>query len=264
MNGQLMTRRMRYAIAGGLLALGAPAGLLLTRMLRQHFPLRSAVREIEQDLATYVYSATSTAVAFTIFGAIVGRYADQLAELATTDPLTGLVNARGFHDRLRHELGRADRYQEPLSLLILDLDGLKRVNDHLGHEAGDAALRSIAGAIRSELREIDLGARLGGDEFGVLAPRTTEESALVLAERLRSCVVASSHDVLGHSTTISIGIASLIPARNERSTAAALIAAADAALYRAKRAGGNRAVGAAPFACEARRLTGSTLTWRSR
>jgi len=119
-------------------------------------------------------------VAFALFGGVLGHYADQLARLAATDSLTGLFNTRVFHERLRQELGRAARYREPLSLLMVALDGLKRVNDQYGHAAGDAALRSVARAIRAGLREIDFGARLGGDEFGVLAPRTNEESAEIL------------------------------------------------------------------------------------
>ena len=167
-----MMRRSRYAVAGGLLGLGAPVGLLCVRLLRNGFSLRSVSREIVTDTETYIYSAASTTVGFALFGGVIGYYGDRLAELAATDPLTGLSNTRAFEDRLRHELARVARYQEPLSLLIIDLDGLKCVNDHYGHAAGSDALRSVADAIREELREIDLGARLGGDEFGVLAPRT--------------------------------------------------------------------------------------------
>jgi diguanylate cyclase (GGDEF)-like protein len=175
-----------------------------------------------------------------LFGGVLGHYADRLALLATTDPLTGLFNPREFHDRLRRELGRAARYQEPLSLLIVDLDGLKRVNDDHGHAEGDAALRMVAAAIRSTLRETDLGARLGGDEFCLLAPRTNKESAVVLAERLRACVAKEINGRVGRRTTISIGIASLAPSGSECTTPVSLVQAADEALYRAKRDGGNR------------------------
>jgi diguanylate cyclase (GGDEF)-like protein len=229
-----------YALAGGVLGLGAPAGLLFLRLKRRALSFHSAVQEMKADRATYIYAATSTTVAFALFGGVLGHYADRLSQLATTDPLTGLFNPRAFHERLRQEMGRAARYREPLSLLIVDLDGLKRVNDQYGHEVGNAALRSVAGAIRSELREIDLGARIGGDEFGVLAPRTNEESALVLAERLRARVAEGVGAAPGLGTTISIGIAALAPSRNGRPTPVSLIAVADEALYRAKRDGGNR------------------------
>jgi diguanylate cyclase (GGDEF)-like protein len=124
--------------------------------------------------------------------------------------------------------------------LIVDLDSLKRVNDQYGHVTGDAALRSVAAAIRSGLREIDLGARLGGDECGVLVPRTNEESAVVLAERLRALVAKGVNGPTGRGTTISILIASLVPSRDERPTSVSLMTTADEALYLAKREGGDR------------------------
>jgi diguanylate cyclase (GGDEF)-like protein len=237
-------RRIRYALAGGLLGLGAPAGLLLIRLMRRGLSVNSVVQEIRTDPETYIYTATSTTLVFAVFGRVLGRYADRLAQLATTDPLTGLFNARAFHERLREELGRAARYQEPLSVLMVDLDGLKRVNDQHGHEAGDAALRSVAAAIRGGLREIDLGARLGGDEFAVLAPRTNEESARVLAERLRAVAAEGDSSPTGQRTTISIGIASLVPSSADRPMSVSLMTAADEALYQAKREGGNLVVAA--------------------
>jgi diguanylate cyclase (GGDEF)-like protein len=236
-------RRTLYALAGGVLGLGAPSGLLFIRLMRRGLSVRSAIQEMRTDREIYIYTATSTTLAFALFGGVLGHYADRLAQLATTDSLTGLFNARAFHERLRQELGRAARYQEPLSLLIVDLDGLKRVNDQYGHEAGNAALRSVAAAIRSGLREIDLGARLGGDEFGVLAPRTNEESAVVLAERLRALVAIRVKGAASRGTTISIGVTSLVPSRGARPTPVALMAAADEALYQAKREGGDRVVG---------------------
>jgi two-component system cell cycle response regulator len=239
-------RRIRYALAGGLLGLGAPAGLLIVRLRRRGVSVRSVAQEIRTDLETYIYTTTSTTLVFAVFGGVLGQYADRLAQLATTDPLTGLFNARAFHERLSEEWGRAARYQEPLSLLVVDLDGLKRINDQHGHEAGDAALRSVAATIRRGLREIDLGARLGGDEFGVLAPRTSEGSALALAERLRALVAEGINDPIRRATTISIGIASLVPSRDERPTSAALMTAADDALYQAKREGGNRLAARVP------------------
>lgn len=239
-DGGVSTRRLLYAMTGCVLGLGAPAGLLLTRLRRHEFSMRSVLEEIGRDRETYVYSTMSTTVAFALFGGVLGQYADRLARLATTDSLTGLYNPRAFHDRLRLELGRMARYRETLSLLILDLDGMKRVNDQFGHEAGDAALRSVAAAIRSGLREIDLGARIGGDEFAVLAPQTDAKSAVALAERLRALVAKSVDGSAGRSTTVSIGIVSVASSTDEPPTPASLMATADTALYAAKRAGGNR------------------------
>jgi diguanylate cyclase (GGDEF)-like protein len=229
-------RRTLYALAGAVLGLGAPAGLLGLRVMRRALGGRSVMEEIRNDSETYLYTAASTSIAFALFGGVLGRYADRLARLATTDPLTGLSNARVFHERLRQELGRVDRYHESFSLLILDLDSLKHINDQYGHQAGDEALRSVARAIRRGLREIDLGARLGGDEFGVLAPGTNQASAVTLGERLRANVTAAS----GPGARVSIGIASLVPSKGERPLPGAMMAAADKALYRAKREGGDR------------------------
>lgn len=103
--------------------------------------------------------------------------------LSETDVLTGLANARGLFDRLEAELARSRRYHEPLALLLVDLDGLKRINDRHGHHAGDEAIRSLAAVIRFQLRESDVGARWGGDEFAVLAPNTSEHDAVALAAR---------------------------------------------------------------------------------
>jgi diguanylate cyclase (GGDEF)-like protein len=236
----MSARRTLYALAGAVLGLGAPAGLLGIRLMRRGLGGRSVVEEIRNDPETYVYTASSTSIVFALFGGILGRYADRLARLATTDALTGLSNARVFHERLRQELGRVVRYHESLSLLVLDLDSLKHINDQHGHQAGDEAIRSVAGAIRRGLREIDLGARLGGDEFGVLAPRTNEESAVALGERLRALVRTHGGAASDAGATVSIGVASLVPSRGERPTPGALMAAADQALYRAKRAGGDR------------------------
>src|SRR4249919_3633785 len=121
----MFPRRALYALAGGVLGLGAPSGLLLIRLMRRGLSVRSAIHEMRTDREIYIYTATSTTVAFALFGGVLGRYADRLALLATTDSLTGLFNARAFHERLRQELGRAARYHDPLSVLIMDLDGLK-------------------------------------------------------------------------------------------------------------------------------------------
>lgn len=224
-----------------MLALGAPAGLLLTRLARRgEFSWRVVGNEIVSDGATYAYVAGSTTIAFALFGGVLGHYADRLARLATTDSLTGLLNARAFDQRLRQEVARAARYGGPMALLILDLDGLKRINDQQGHLAGDRALQSVAGAIRDELREVDIAARLGGDEFGVLAPRTDGTAALVLGDRVRVLAAERLAAAVGQPFTVSVGAASLEPTEFPIGTTSSLMRSADTALYEAKRQGGNR------------------------
>jgi diguanylate cyclase (GGDEF)-like protein len=234
-------RRLVYTISGALLALGAPTGLLLMRLLRRRVvSWRTLSDEIAGDRATYAYVAGSTTMAFALFGGVLGHYADKLARLATTDPLTGLLNARAFDQRLRQEVARAARYGGPLALLMLDLDGLKAINDQQGHPAGDRALQSVASAIRSELREVDLAARLGGDEFGVLAPRTDYTAAMALGNRVRALAAERLAAALGRRCTVSVGAACLRPAETKTGTRGVLMESADTALYEAKRQGGNR------------------------
>lgn len=238
-----MQRSLAYACAGGLLSAGAPLGLLAVRRQcrddDRHGPSwRSAMHDVARHPRDYTYVALSTALVFTVFGYVLGRQADRLAELSATDPLTGLSNARGLFDRLEIELARARRYREPLALLLVDLDGLKRINDRFGHHAGDAALRRLADVIRSQLRETDVAARWGGDEFAVMAPNTAKDAAVAMAERIR--VLIPGEDGAWRLSG-SLGVVVLDPQDGEDiGDAATLMRAADAALYEAKGMGRDR------------------------
>ena len=161
-----------------------------------------------------------------------------LSEMATTDALTGLRNRRALNHSLQLELAIVERRSTPLSLLMLDVDHFKRINDTHGHEAGDKVLRAIAQLLSGCARVIDIVARVGGEEFAVILPNTDAQGALVIAERMRTAVAAA--DWLGHPTTISIGAATL----QGEEDAARLYARADAALYAAKSAGRNQVVSA--------------------
>lgn len=236
-----MPRRILYAACGTLLSLGAPVGLLLLRLGfdRGVSPVRIG-SELATDVPTYAYISLSTAIVFTLFGYALGRQADRLAQLSITDALTGLHNARALEERLRHELARSTRYRQPLSLLLIDLDGLKVINDRLGHDAGDRALRHIAVVIQSQLRFSDLGARWGGDEFALLAPNTGAMAAAALAERVRSLVANDPAGRFVPPVTISIGIATFDPDQDIGVDRVTLMRTADSALYEAKRMGRNR------------------------
>ncbi|WP_225584866.1 MULTISPECIES: sensor domain-containing diguanylate cyclase [unclassified Acidovorax] len=161
-----------------------------------------------------------------------------LNELARTDPLTGLRNRRAFDDSLELELAVVERTRSPLSLLMLDVDHFKQINDNFGHAAGDKVLRSIAQVLSGCVRIIDIVARVGGEEFAVILPHTDATGAHEVAQRMRVAVAQASW--LCQPTTISIGAASLRDAESARS----LFARADAALYAAKRSGRNRVVAA--------------------
>jgi diguanylate cyclase (GGDEF)-like protein len=235
-----MLRSVKFGALGGVLAVGAPAGLLALRLLERRSvrPIRDSGRELTDDRLAYAYIGLASAVAFTTFGFALGRLADRLETLADHDPLTGLHNARRFREQLRSEAARSARYQQPLSLLLIDVDGLKALNDEHGHAAGDAALRHTGACIARALRRSDVGARWGGDEFAVIAPQTTESQARVLATRLLEQAVATAP--AGGAVTLSVGVGTLTP--GDIRTAVdeeAVFAAADAALYDAKRAGGN-------------------------
>ena len=160
---------------------------------------------------------------------------DRLRAEANRDYLTGLANRRRFRTALGGELERWRRYKVACSLLLVDIDFLKRVNDAHGHSAGDGCIRHVASALLELSRDNDTAARLGGEEFALLLAGATETSAFAAAERLREVVSAQEVEKVGF-ITISIGVASC-PAQavSERT----LYAACDAALYSAKGAGRN-------------------------
>ncbi len=161
------------------------------------------------------------------------REARQLAE---TDALTGFFNQRYFHETLRREALRAQRYDRRLALLILDLDDFKAVNDRIGHLAGDAVLAQVAEQLRNQIRSVDIGCRVGGDEFAVIMPESTTEDAGQLFQRMHDSLVGMSVPG-GQTVRVSAGIAEL----RHGETAAGLFERADSALYRAKDLGKDRA-----------------------
>jgi diguanylate cyclase (GGDEF)-like protein len=167
------------------------------------------------------------------------RLEAHLVHLADHDPLTDLLSRRGFHAELWRQLAKAKRYGVRGSLLFLDLDDFKRVNDTLGHAAGDQVLNSLAALLRARLRDSDLLARLGGDEFAILLPHTSGEQARTVAEQLLAAIRAHTMAIEGRpvSVSASIGVA-LFP--DDGHSVEQVLAGADVAMYRAKAAGGNR------------------------
>ena len=174
---------------------------------------------------------------------LTGELAD-LEETALADPLTGLGNRRAFAQRLGEECARHVRYGGPLSLLMLDLDQFKNVNDRFGHPAGDSVLRNVADVMRASLRATDLAVRYGGDEFAIVLPQTGKTEAFAVAEKLRldmEDLIPPRYDedpgsaVLG--VHVSVGVASV---GGPASSPDDLIEAADRAMYRAKQNGGNQ------------------------
>lgn len=176
--------------------------------------------------------------------AIALEHGEALAELerqARTDYLTGLDNRRSFWAKGETELARTERYGGELSLLMLDVDHFKHVNDAYGHKVGDRVLQALADTCRAVLREVDGVGRLGGEEFGVLLPETSGSQALEVAERLREAFADAPvglPDGRSVSYTVSIGVTSLLS--GQHADLDILFAQADDALYAAKDAGRNR------------------------
>ena len=234
-----MRKRFAYALTAGLLSSGAPAGLLGVRLARKQgsgVELPQVRRHIPDERASYVYVGATTAVIFGMFGYLLGRKVDALAQLSETDSLTGLLNARGFSARLRDELKRSRRYREPLTLLFFDLDGLKDINDRHGHRAGSMALRKAARVIRSELRETDVAARWGGDEFTLIAQKTGAETGMALADRIRRRI---ADRMAAWPLTASVGVATADLQNTAALEPTALLREADLAMYEAKKRGKN-------------------------
>jgi len=233
------SHRLSSALLGAVISLGAPAGLLIVRVASGS--ATSITDELLVNRLTYEYVLVASALAFSMFGYFIGRQADALRTLATTDPLTGLMNRRAMTDRLHHEYERAKRYGLPLSVLVIDLDGLKRVNDAGGHAAGDRAIRGAAAAIKQTLRATDYGGRWGGDEFVVIAPHSPRGSARMLAERV-AVAIATLGRADRLAATASVGVATFdhLDDNARVRTPLSLVEEADRALYAAKDSGRSR------------------------
>jgi len=165
---------------------------------------------------------------------------EQLVELATIDEMTGVYNRRHFMEEFRKEFRRSSRYGSPVSLLMIDADHFKNINDMHGHDVGDAALKVLAKTVASILRDTDIFARFGGEEFVALLPDTKINMALEVAERI--CGATAAAPVVfsdgTKSITVSIGVTSLCEKIN---TVEEMLKVADLALYKAKDSGHNRA-----------------------
>jgi len=201
------------------------------------------------QLATLIFVLLTLAVeALTIFRPMIQwiiAYTGEIVRLATIDPLTGIANRRGFIERCETERARAARGDRHLSLLMIDVDHFKAINDTYGHDAGDAVLRALADCFRQTMRTSDIPGRLGGEEFAILLPETDLPGAALLAERLRVAVEQMGLIVEENriDVTISIGVVS-VP--YDEGAVEGALHDADALMYRAKRDGRNRVVGGPP------------------
>lgn len=218
---------------------GAPAGALLLRQILHGGPVEAEVRA---NAFFYGYTLFGTCLVFGVFGYFTGLRSDRLRRsrdryevLADHDELTRLLNARAFERHCRRQLEEVQRTGEPLSLLLVDVDRLKLVNDRWGHSAGSAALVSVARSLERNKRVGDLACRWGGDEFAVVMPRADAEAASRVARGLLESLGSGSEEgTEAPRVTVTIGIASSPPCSSPQE----LFEKADRALYDGKRAGG--------------------------
>ncbi|MBX3201110.1 MAG: GGDEF domain-containing protein [Labilithrix sp.] len=228
--------RHRFAIAGVALALAAALGTpALARALSQSWRL-----PIE---AALIGVGFLVALGFLVAGWALGRRLDRLSDEARRDPVTKVGNRRHLEECLAHEVERAANAKMPLSLLMIDVDNLKQLNDSGGHAAGDLALTIVGDVLNDTCRSRDVAARFGGDEFAILLPRTRAAEARAVAERIRSALAERRRACaapLDELLAVSIGIGELASIAAPR--AELLLEAADRALYVAKQAGRNRVV----------------------
>jgi diguanylate cyclase (GGDEF)-like protein len=193
---------------------------------------RDALSPQQRELLEVLCNQASASLANAKFHAEIER-------LAISDGLTGLFNHRHFQERLTQEMRRLERLTGSLSVLILDIDYFKRVNDTYGHPVGDAVLKGVAEIIRTTIREIDIAARYGGEEFAIILPGTEARGAMKMAERLRKTIMEEKYSGEGDTfrVTVSIGVAAY---PNGVKSKEELIDRADKALYHAKHAGRNQ------------------------
>lgn len=282
-SGYLAGRKVLDVIATGLVAVGAVlmvVALVTAGRLVGELP-GGTVRRQWQVLATLIFFFVAAYVAYLVIDAadrtsftdllvpaayFLGGYfvvlvtlvslqtardvrrVAVLEEQSITDPLMGIYNRRHLDRRLEEEVGKARRYGLPLSVLLLDLDHFKLINDEHGHAVGDRALATLGALMLDAVRKADIVTRYGGEEILVLAPHTSLEEGCLLAERLRTSVesaplVPGSEIKDGRSlhAKVSVGVAALGP---DVPDGPALLKAADDALYRAKREGRNRVIAA--------------------
>lgn len=221
-------------MAGLALALGAGLGTpVVAHML-------ASLARLPGDV-TLVAVGFVMAMGFLVAGWVLGRRMDALADEARRDPVTRVGNRRLWEETLSQEVARARDAKMPLSVLMLDVDNLKTLNDGSGHGAGDRALAIVGDVLNETCRSRDVAARFGGDEFAILLPRTRAAEARVVAERLRTELERRRNlegAPFADKLTVSIGIADLEGCGGATETA--LFEAADRALYLAKDGGRDR------------------------
>ena len=224
-------RPILRSIQGLVLSVGSPLGWLIIRLIEGY----SLMDELKQQ--HYLYMLVMTAIVFTAFGYFVGRSEQKLGDLSLQDGLTGLYNKRYFHDRLHEACSESIRHKTPLSLIQLDIDHFKSINDCYGHLAGDAVLTQISQCMKDCSRVGETISRVGGEEFSIILVDCNQEQALVAAHRFHQAIKTLKiciSDNVNLSVTVSIGVAC---SDDFDCDEWALYKMADDAMYKAKQDG---------------------------
>lgn len=231
--GTVVRTNVALATLGAFVGLGAPFGMLAVRAMDHggSLTLDWLAGELAANAPFYLYAVLTAVPVLALIGSVVGLQLTRMAESSATDPLTGIANRRLFDERLDQEVTGRARNRRPFTLLIVDLDNLKEINDRSGHRAGDDALKSVACALQRCARRSDVSARIGGDEFAVIASRVGPEDGVKMAQRIQNAV----HDA-GLSVSIGVAGADTTDAV-EAARPDVVFAAADRALYAAKAMG---------------------------
>lgn len=179
---------------------------------------------------------------FLASGHVEAAYYEEIYRLVTTDGLTGLCNRRAFNESLAREVGRSARYGRPLSVVMLDIDHFKSINDSYGHLAGDAALRQLGAVLRANLRREDIVGRLGGEEFSVILPEIDLAGARLVADKVRRLVASQGFQYEGAAMKLTVS-AGVVAREAHEHDPEELMRRGDALLYAAKRGGRNRTMG---------------------
>lgn len=247
--GRALPHHYAYAGLGVLLGLGSPVGAFLLRYwLADPLLKRLWVQhELQYNALFYWYMGVGTVLAFAAFGWLIGLRSerlragnrvlsarvDELHLKSVTDALTGTYTYGYLHEALELEIQHSFTHKSPLSVMLVDLDDFKRINDGHGHLFGDRVLRETAETISSHTRGDDIVGRYGGDEFVVIMPRADAPTALAIAERVRDSIAQN-----GYQVSVSVGVATYDGASEEKP--ADFLHRADMNLYQAKRDGKNR------------------------
>lgn len=239
------TVRCRASNGRLLMMLGGIATLLALGLANLFDAFDNVVWHREVPIIPSAWLSGIAGAVIVLWFEVFGRYAVERAEferqleiLATTDPLTGILNRRACLERGKALTESAKRYGHPMTVMMLDIDHFKRINDRHGHDTGDEVLRLFVAVVAKCLRQVDVFGRMGGEEFAVLMPETAQKGALIAAERIRQAVEREKLNQGGQELSVTVSVGAVVGTH----TVDDALKLADEALYRAKREGRNRVV----------------------